>query len=125
MKNYWLILLIVALLVSACGDRAAETATDATSSTEVSSDADSTQLVLWVHCGARFLEFDGSLWEATIPEAASTIDWLPESWEPFVDSQENLVLSIALNRELLTAIPVEGGQPVEFASSPSQSFGCE
>lgn len=117
------VLFTMALVLSACGTGSgAELAADSSPET---SDTASAEVRLWVHCGARFLEFEGSLWEANVPEAATTIDWLPESWDPFVDNSENLLLSVARTDDILNVSPVAGGAEIEFGLSSAQNPGCD
>jgi len=81
---------------------------------------------LWVHCGVRYIDrrINGTSWVAVVDDD-STIDWIPNSWERFVDGNEKIDLEVTLiGVELLAATPNIEVEAVEYQPT-TQEIGCD
>ena len=80
---------------------------------------------LWVHCGAEFLgTVAGRQW-AAVDVDQNVIDWIPTGWEPFVDDQEEIALTVTLiERDLLEVSPSADLEPIRYRPT-NEEAACE
>jgi len=80
----------------------------------------------WVHCGVKYLDrpINETLWVA-VDADDSAIDWIPSSWEPFVNDIEEIDLVVTLAEpERLEVSPSLELEPMDYQPT-TENFGCD